>query len=223
MTQRNPVQARAVVPRGGVRPRAGVSPALAVLAAGGRFVGRRPGFVLAGVAVAGGLGVFGWNALMKQSGTHPAPLFASAKQPDAASLEPPRRPGFEGTARARSEPAAAATTRSTAAPPAAAKAPAPASSGDAIGALLRSDQPRPAEAAAPKPPADPKAGAARILAVQKALLKTGYGPIGTDGVAGSATRQALKRFERDRNLPVTGSLAPRTLKQLASASGVRIE
>lgn len=220
MNQRNPMQVRATAMRQTGRSRARLSPVLAVLSAAGRFVGRRPGFVLASVAVAGGLGVFGWNALMKQSGAHPAPLFASAK-PEVAALEPPRRPDFEGTPFARSEPAAAATTKSVSGQPAAAKAAAP--SGDAIGALLRSDQPRPADAAAPKPAVDPKANAARIVAVQKALLKTGYGPIGTDGVAGSATRQALERFERDRNLPVTGSLAPRTLKQLASASGVRIE
>lgn len=197
------------------------APALAMVLAAGRLVGRRPGLVFASVAVAGGIGVFGWNALMKQSGVHPAPLFAGAK-PAVPSVEPPRRPDFPGTTYARAEPSAAATTKSLSDPLPSRSQPAP---GDAIGSLIKSggEVAKTPEAGAAKPAADPKANAAKVLAVQKALLKAGYGPIGTDGVAGSVTRQALERFERDRNLPVTGTLAPRTLKQLASASGMRIE
>lgn len=218
MNQRTPVTSRAIA-RQPVRSRGLGSPVIAALRAGGRLLVRRPGFILAGVAVAGGVGVFSWNALMKQSGVHPAPLFAGTK-PEAITVEPPRRPGGQGVTYARNEPAAAATTKSVADPAAGPKAPA-----DGIGAFLRNgDQPKSADVTASvKPAVDPKANAARIVAVQKALLKVGYGPIGTDGVAGSITRQALERFERDRNLPVTGTLAPRTLKQLASASGVRIE
>lgn len=62
-----------------------------------------------------------------------------------------------------------------------------------------------------------------VLPAQKALLKLGYGPVKPDGRLGDEMRAALERFERDRRLPVTRDLSPRTTRELASASGIRIE
>jgi len=81
---------------------------------------------------------------------------------------------------------------------------------DAIAALLNGETPQ--EAAGPT---------ARVAAVQKALIKSGF-VLRADGVMGLTTRQALERFERDRKLPVTGELSPRTLRELAAQSGVAI-
>nr|WP_246736169.1 peptidoglycan-binding domain-containing protein [Enterovirga sp. DB1703] len=112
-----------------------------------------------------------------------------------------------------------ATVGSLAAAPAASSVPAvkvAAPGADPIGNLIRGGEPgapRPAEA---KP--DP-----RVISVQKALAKLGYGPLKADGYLGATTRQALERFERDNKLPVTGGLGIRTTRQLAAASGTQIE
>ena len=220
------------------QPRPAAAPAkfgaakLAAAAAGGllRFLVRRPIPVLATVAIAGGTSVFAWNATMTQTARHPSPLFAGQKTPKAE----PRR----------TEIAAPATTGATRAeapvPP-----PRPANP-DAIGSIIRSadakpaepkkvaetrpkpvePKPKPVEAKAPdvKPAADSKPTAQpRVASAQKALAKLGYGPIASDGLMGSATRAALERFERDKNLPVTGDLGPKTMKRLASLSGISVE
>ena len=58
---------------------------------------------------------------------------------------------------------------------------------------------------------------------QRALEKLGYGPLRADGIMGSATRQAIERFEKDHRLPVTGELGARTSRELANTSGIAIE
>lgn len=63
----------------------------------------------------------------------------------------------------------------------------------------------------------------RILAVQRALASIGYGPLRTDGRASPETRAAIQRFERDRNMPVTGDMSDRIIRELASVSGIPIE
>ena len=93
--------------------------------------------------------------------------------------------------------------------PAAASAPA-SSKKDPIGALIKSEG-----------IAEPTAPTARVAAVQKALIKSGF-VLRADGVMGASTRQALERFEQERKLPVTGDLSPRTLRELSAQSGVAI-
>ncbi|HEY8382778.1 MAG TPA: peptidoglycan-binding domain-containing protein [Microvirga sp.] len=94
--------------------------------------------------------------------------------------------------------------------------PAPARSG--IGDLIRLGDP------APIPPAFVgKPEVNRVAAAQRALAKLGYGAMKVDGVMGSGTKQAIERFERDRRLPVTGDLGPRTARELASASGLPVD
>ncbi len=73
-------------------------------------------------------------------------------------------------------------------------------------------------------PAQAEAGGAKtIVMAQRALNKVGFGPLKEDGDFGSGTRSALEKFERSRKLPVTGALQPRVLRELAAASGVAVE
>ncbi|MGU3492797.1 peptidoglycan-binding protein [Xanthobacteraceae bacterium A53D] len=63
----------------------------------------------------------------------------------------------------------------------------------------------------------------RILAVQRTLAKLGYGPIKVTGRMSPETRQAVQRFERDRNLPADGEISDRMVRELAAVSGMSIE
>ncbi|MBV9076957.1 MAG: peptidoglycan-binding protein [Methylobacteriaceae bacterium] len=199
---------------GAVRGRPAAGPGLALRTL--RFLARHPLPVLATVAALGLTGAFAHNVLLRQSAKHPAPLFARETAPVApaaapAALPPPRlepaaaplpvpRPDRTGSLAPAIEPARAAP------------------GSDAIGALIRAgDGPaRPGEAAKPMEPA-------RIASAQRALTKLGYGPLKADGLFGSSTRAALERFERDRSLPVTGQVAGRTARQLASLSGIALD
>jgi peptidoglycan hydrolase-like protein with peptidoglycan-binding domain len=55
------------------------------------------------------------------------------------------------------------------------------------------------------------------------LSKLGYAALRSDGVIGPGTRQAIEKFERDRRLPVTGELNPRTVRELSAQAGMAIE
>ncbi|MBO6928131.1 MAG: peptidoglycan-binding protein [Roseibium sp.] len=62
----------------------------------------------------------------------------------------------------------------------------------------------------------------RLQRVQKTLSDLGYGPLKADGVLGSNTADAIKRFELDRGLPLTGELGPKVIENLEMVSGVTI-
>lgn len=191
----------------GVRRLAGGAVALAA---------RRPSRTLIALLLVSGIGAFAWNALMRQTGQHPHPLFARVDPPP----EPPRRPDAPATPLPvpRPETASVSTPR-----PAAEPRMKVASAADPIGALIRNDgSPQPEAKGSEGKPAETKPNV-RIVTAQKALAKLGYGPIEPDGRMGSTTRAALERFERDKKLPVTGSLAPKTSRQLAQLSGLSIE
>lgn len=72
-----------------------------------------------------------------------------------------------------------------------------------------------------RPPGD-VGNSNRILAVQKSLARLGYGPIRIDGQPGADTRQAILRFERDRNLPATGEINDRLIRELSAVSGAPV-
>lgn len=180
------------------------------------FATRRPGVVLGVVAVLGCGGAIGWNAL-SQANRHPAPLFG---QKTASRIEAARRADPAATPAPapvplpvrRPDPVA---TLPPSAPPTPPEPPfTKAVAGDPIGAMIRSSDPSLAGESRPD---------AKLSTAQKALTKLGYGPLRADGLMGATTRQALERFERDHNLPVTGSLGQRTTRQLASAAGTKID
>jgi len=73
--------------------------------------------------------------------------------------------------------------------------------------------------AAAKPKATPKPASETARRVQQALNAAGY-PVGTpDGRAGKQTLAALKKYQSDRHLPVTGKIDDVTLKSLGLPLG----
>ena len=68
----------------------------------------------------------------------------------------------------------------------------------------------------PAAPYDPE-----VYRVQKALRERGYDPGSLDGVWGTSTAGAVKRFQRDMGLPVTGRLDDRTRSGLGIISSDR--
>lgn len=72
-----------------------------------------------------------------------------------------------------------------------------------------------------RPPADVPSSP-RVLAVQRALAKLGYGPLKVNGAMSAETRQAIQRFERDRKLPADGEVSDRLMRELGAVSGLAI-
>lgn len=58
-----------------------------------------------------------------------------------------------------------------------------------------------------------------VQMVQKTLSELDYSPGPIDGLAGTATQSAIKKFERDRKQPVTGRISGRLLQELMQANG----
>lgn len=83
--------------------------------------------------------------------------------------------------------------------------------------------PRAAAAATPVITGSTAGSDARLMATQKALAKIGYGPVSVDGKMGTETRNAIKAFERDRNLPETGELSAPMLRALQSLTGASLQ
>ncbi|MFG1430217.1 peptidoglycan-binding domain-containing protein [Xanthobacter sp. V2C-8] len=72
-----------------------------------------------------------------------------------------------------------------------------------------------------RPPADVPASA-RVAAVQRALSKLGYGPLKATGALNLETRETIRRFERDRRLPVDGEVSEALVRELSLISGLAI-
>lgn len=78
--------------------------------------------------------------------------------------------------------------------------------------------------AGPVPPASVGGNAlsgdrARIARLQAALSEMGYGPISVDGFAGEQTANAIRRFELDRGLAITGALGPMVEQEVEKVLG----
>ncbi|RED37797.1 putative peptidoglycan binding protein [Rhodopseudomonas thermotolerans] len=103
---------------------------------------------------------------------------------------------------------------------------------DPLGNLVRATAPHGAasSALAPRPPAaipntagEAAASSRRIASVQRALTQYGYGQLKPTGTAGSDTQAAIARFERSRNLPVTGQVSDRVVRELGLMIGHPID
>lgn len=174
---------------------------------------RRPGLLVGGLVIGTATTAIVVNALGFQSARHPAPIFAKAERAAAGPVKEAAAPVLPPVPPARPLPAA---------PAAAVPQPAARPSRDAIADLIRGAETT--GSAAPARPADARAEPQRhVASAQRALLKLGYGPLKADGILGQGTRQALERFERDRRLTPTGELGPRTVRELAAQSGIRVE
>jgi len=62
--------------------------------------------------------------------------------------------------------------------------------------------------------ADPK-----LMKIQQALSELGYGPLTADGLMGANTTAAIRRFEFDRGLPMTGAPGLKVIERLEMVSG----
>jgi peptidoglycan hydrolase-like protein with peptidoglycan-binding domain len=70
-------------------------------------------------------------------------------------------------------------------------------------------------ASVPSPQA-PVTGLDRTRSVQRALNLIGYGPVPEDGVAGEETIGAIRRFELDHGLPITGAAGDTVVNRLVA-------
>jgi hypothetical protein len=181
------------------------------------FAVRRPAAAFGTATVLAAFAAVALNALAWQTARHPAPMFPRGAEPALrrpilvpAPLPPMRPPEVVAGPPAVMTPAPPTTLAPvpTPAPPAAKPA-----GRDPIGDLIRGVDPA---TVAGK-------DAAKIAAAQKALSKLGYAALKSDGVIGPGTRQAIEKFERDRRLPVTGELGPRTVRELSAQAGMPIE
>jgi hypothetical protein len=68
-------------------------------------------------------------------------------------------------------------------------------------------------------PETEKAGAETVRAVQEQLAAKGYDPGPVDGVHGLLTRAAVMAFQYDHDLPLTGEVSDRLLKQILFGAG----
>lgn len=78
-----------------------------------------------------------------------------------------------------------------------------------------SAQPQPLETQQTAPVSDPL-----VAAIQKALARAAYGPVEADGVIGPQTSDAIMRFQRDHNLPVTGEVSDALVIELRAAGAL---
>jgi hypothetical protein len=155
------------------------------------------------------------NALVLQRGPHPAPLFtrASDMARTVSVPVPPSRPAeFAGST---SDTPTAAIPAPVPAPAPSRPAASPRDSGDPLAALIKANG-----SSSTATPAD----AERVSAMQRALIKLNLAPKDSkvDGIMGSTTRQAIEKFERKNNLPVTGEPSSKIVRLLATQSGIAI-
>jgi peptidoglycan hydrolase-like protein with peptidoglycan-binding domain len=62
---------------------------------------------------------------------------------------------------------------------------------------------------------------ANVRIVQGALNRIGYGPVPVDGATGAETTDAIRRFELDNGLPVTGEPSDRLIGRFISIGAVK--
>ncbi len=197
-----------------------------------------PKDAIAVLAAAAMVAAIAGNALFMQAGRHPSPMFGSPSVvsfPQAApvNVAPRSRPIIPEvkSAELRAEP------KQTESRTAEIKQSEP-RLGDPMGQLVaKSVSSAPASAVAVlRPPApipvalksnDPVAALIasqrRIAAVQRTLTEFGYAQLKPTGVAGSETKAAIAKFEKERKLPVTGQMSDRLVRELAAVTGRPIE
>jgi peptidoglycan hydrolase-like protein with peptidoglycan-binding domain len=74
---------------------------------------------------------------------------------------------------------------------------------------------QPATDSQPPPASDPL-----LATIQRALAEAAYGPVEADGFMGPATHDAIMRFQRDHNLPVTGEVSDALVIELRAAGAL---
>jgi Putative peptidoglycan binding domain len=103
--------------------------------------------------------------------------------------------------------------------------------GDPLRPLTTGSPARPiATAPVPLPPTRPNDAiteligpSPRIAAVQRVLAEYGYGQIKATGTLDDATSGAIAKFEKDHNMPNSGRVSERLIKELAAMVGHPID
>jgi len=171
-----------------------------------------------------------FNALIWQKSRHSAPLLLSRAATATAGKEPrtaevtavplPRRPRPavipDDSPRISAEKPFTQKSPVGAVPSRAAADTSPARQTDQISELLNAAQTPPSGPSAIATMASPYRKS--VLAAQRALVKLGF-VLQPDGLAGTATRQAIKQYERARGLSVRGELTPALMQQLKAEAG----
>ncbi len=78
---------------------------------------------------------------------------------------------------------------------------------------------QPQAARAPLIDVTPRPAPQDVKAAQEALNELGYGPLKADGALGTKMREAIEKYQRDKDLTVTGELYAETLQLLLRPSG----
>ena len=164
------------------------------------------------------------NALFLQKGNHPAPMFGSVvvmPTGGLAAANPLPRPRPNEAEPSVGEPRVIEAK--------------PVEKVDPVGNLARSTSTSPpARSNILRPPAavpvsihnevsPANSSPRRIAAVQRALTEYGYGQLKPSGTVGSDTKSAIQKFERDRNMPVTGQMSDRLVRELIAMIGHPID
>jgi hypothetical protein len=89
----------------------------------------------------------------------------------------------------------------------------------ATAATLQPVAPQPAAMRRDDPIAELIGPSPRIAAVQRALSDYGYGQIRPNGMLDDGTSVAIEKFERERNMPVTGEISDRLVGELSAMVG----
>lgn len=164
------------------------------------------------------------NALFLQKGNHPAPMFGSVvvmPTGGLAAASPLPRPRPNEAEPSVGEPRIIEAK--------------PGEKVDPVGNLAKSTSTSPpARSNILRPPAAVPVSAhnevssansspRRVAAVQRALTEYGYGQLKPSGTVGSDTKSAIQKFERDRNMPVTGQMSDRLVRELIAMIGHPID
>ena len=206
-----------------------------------RAIAHSPKDLIAGLIAFAAMSAIIANAMLLQAGRHPSPMFGSTvimpvEQPPVIMNPLPKPRPNETNGRASelrqldprmfdSRPvdgnvadARQIETRS----------------GDPLANLVRTNSATPA-AAAGRPPApipvsarsDPLGdlidNSRRIASVQRALTEYGYGQLKPTGNVSTDTQAAIRRFEGDRKMPLTGKMSDRLVRELSAVTGRAID
>lgn len=180
------------------------------------------------------------NALVMQTGPHPAPIFAvkPAPAPEPVRTAELGRPRSDLVADIQRELARHGFYKGTADGVYGARTDAAIRDFEEAASLRPSAEPNPALLAAiarsairaqPVAIGSNDAIAAllapspRIVAVQRALSDFGYGPVKATGIYDTATRAAIERFEKARRRPLSGQISDQLVRDLSTLTGRPLE
>lgn len=91
---------------------------------------------------------------------------------------------------------------------------------DEVAALIASSEAKSSDAVFSVIPEPKPVSPALVMQIQKALTGMAYANIKVDGIAGEATRTAIRAFEKNYRLPVTGEPSERVLEKLKAIGAI---